>query len=330
MKLLSIIVPVYNRPQEVKELLLSIESQTSNLVEIIIVEDGSSIPCLMECKNGIDRGILKYFFQENTGPGLARNHGANEAQGTYLLFLDSDCIIPQDFIKNLTNTLVSNTLDCWGGPDAAHESFTTIQKAINYSMTSILTTGGIRGSKKAVDKFYPRSFNMGIRKDVFMKVGGFAHLRFGEDLDLSMRILEAGFKTQLLNDQFVYHKRRSTFKSFFKQVFNSGKARINLNLRHPGSLKIVHALPSFFVMANIFGLCLSIFEPILFPLIFLPALLFLMHSLIQTKSIKVASLAVIASYCQLFGYGLGFINAYIFRILLKKEESYSFTKSFYK
>lgn len=328
--ILSIIIPVFNRPQEVKELLISLEPQLSSFVEIIIVEDGSTIPCKYECESLINKGVLKYIFQENTGPGPARNCGAKEAHGEYLLFLDSDCIIPQNFVETLTIKLQSESLDCWGGPDASHESFTSIQKAINYSMTSILTTGGIRGSKSAVDKFYPRSFNMGVRTEVFNKVNGFSELRFGEDLDLSMRILEAGYKTELLENQFVYHKRRNTFKSFFKQVFNSGKARIHLNKRHPGSLKIVHTFPSLFLLGNIVGIMISFIFPFFIYLTLIPATLFLFHSLAKTNSLRVSGLSVIASYCQLFGYGLGFINAFIYSTLLKKDEHYSFTKSFYK
>lgn len=330
MVILSIIIPVYNRPQEVMELLSSLELQLTSSVEIIIVEDGSSVKCDKECQKLIENGVLKYFYQNNSGPGPARNLGAKEASGNYLLFLDSDCIIPQNFISQLLIKLKNNNLECWGGPDAAHESFTPLQKAINYSMTSVLTTGGIRGSKKSVDKFYPRSFNMGIRRNIFEQVNGFSNLRFGEDLDLSMRIIEAGYKTQLLDDQFVYHKRRNTFKSFFKQVFNSGKARINLNMRHPGSLKIVHTFPSLFAIGTFLGFAISIFFiPFLF-ITLLPAPLFFLHSLFQTKSLQIAFLAVIASYYQLFGYGIGFLNAFISRIILKKDEQYSFTKSFYK
>ena len=327
---LSIIIPVYNRPIEIRELLQSISPQLSETIEIIVVEDGSTISCKDECQPLIDANKLIYITQHNSGPGQARNNGAQNAKGTYLLFLDSDCIIPENFIENLTQKLQSNVLKCWGGPDAAHDSFTSIQKAINYSMTSNLTTGGIRGKKNSVDKFYPRSFNMGIRRDVFLKVGGFSEMRFGEDLDLSMRILESGCSTHLLDDQFVYHKRRNTFKSFFKQVYNSGKARINLNLLHPGSLKLVHTLPSVFTLGVILGMIIIPFFPIIGFLSFTPIIVFYLHAFHETKSIRVALLAVIASYCQLFGYGIGFIDAFLMTYIFKKKIRFSYLKSFYK
>ncbi|MBP8848925.1 MAG: glycosyltransferase [Breznakibacter sp.] len=327
--LLSIIVPVYDRPQEINELLESLIQPDINLIEIIVVEDGSTTLCDDICNNYLDKLNIRYYFQNNTGPGLARNNGADKANGEYLLFLDSDCIAPVDFISNLLTDIKVQTPDCWGGPDAAHPSFTTKQKAINYSMTSLLTTGGIRGSKKAADKFYPRSFNMGVKKEVFKKMNGFADIRFGEDLDLSMRILEAGFKTQLFETHFVYHKRRNTFKSFFKQVYNSGKARIFLNNRHKGSLKLVHLLPTLFFLYSLVGFPLAMVFPKAIFIILIPAMIFYIDAFSKTHSIRVAGYAIIASYTQLCGYGIGFIDGAISH-LLKTKNQYRFKKSFYK
>ena len=248
MPYLSLIVPVYNRPQEVQELLESLAAQDSRDFEIIIVEDGSTVRCdriVEQYKSAID---IKYFFKENSGPGLSRNYGAERAEGKYVVFLDSDCIIPRQYTQVVRQACQEAGVDAFGGPDRAHDSFTNIQKAINYSMTSFFTTGGIRGQKQSMEKFHPRSFNMGFSQEVLKATGGFSGLRFGEDIDMSIRIMAAGFKTCLLPEAYVFHKRRTSFRKFFKQVYNSGMARINLYLLHPHSLKLVHFLPACFVI----------------------------------------------------------------------------------
>ena len=236
----SIIVPVYNRPDEVDELLQSLTEQTFNDMEVIIVEDGSSQPCENIVHRYAGKLQLRYYTKENSGPGQTRNFGAEHSQGEYLIFLDSDCVLPPDFLKAVDEELKRKDCDAWGGPDRAHASFTNVQKAISYSMTSFLTTGGIRGGKKQMDKkFYPRSFNMGIRRSLYRQLGGFSSMRFGEDIDLSLRIYKSGASCRLFPEAWVWHKRRTDFKKFFKQVHNSGIARINLMKRHPGSLKLV-------------------------------------------------------------------------------------------
>lgn len=244
----SIIVPVYNRPDEVDELLASLTHQTMTDFEVIIVEDGSSKPCKEVCQKYESALTLHYYFKENSGPGESRNYGAERAHGDYLLILDSDVVLPQSYIESVELSLERDPSEAFGGPDSAHPDFTPTQKAISYAMTSFFTTGGIRGGKKKLDKFYPRSFNMGIRRDLYLQLGGFSKMRFGEDIDFSYRIVEAGFMPRLYPDAWVWHKRRTDFRKFYRQVYNSGIARINLEKRHPGTMKLVHLLPTLFAV----------------------------------------------------------------------------------
>lgn len=248
----SVIVPVYNRPDEVDELLQSLMQQTYTDFEVIIVEDGSAVPC----KDVVDKYAasmdIRYYLKPNSGPGKSRNYGAGRSHGEYLIILDSDCILPPDYFKAVEEELRNEPADAFGGPDRAHESFTDTQKAINYSMTSFFTTGGIRGGKKKMDKFYPRSFNMGIRADVYKALGGFSDMRFGEDIDFSIRIFKGGYTCRLFPGAWVWHKRRTDMRKFFKQVHNSGIARINLYKKYPESLKLVHMLPAVFTVGVVF------------------------------------------------------------------------------
>ncbi len=324
----SIIIPVYNRPQEINELLHSLTISNYHNFEVIIIEDGSSAPAQEICNSYTNKLHITYFYQDNQGPGPARNKGASLAQGEILIFFDSDCIIPPDYF-NAVEKQINNT-DCFGGPDRAHSSFNNIQKAINYSMTSLLTTGGIRGGKKKLDKFYPRSFNLGIKSNVFNTIKGFAPMRFGEDLDFSMRVLEKGHKTMLISDAWVYHKRRNNIRSFFKQVHNSGIARINLNLRHPGSLKLVHWMPSFFTIGYVLGILISLFMPWFIYILMVVPIAFFIDCLVSTKNIKASAWAILTSFTQLFGYGTGFLSSFINRIILKRKEFSAFEKNFYK
>ncbi|GAF02365.1 glycosyltransferase [Saccharicrinis fermentans] len=323
----SVIIPVYNRPQEIDELLHSLTRVHYKDFEVIVIEDGSTLSAESVCIQYQHQLHLRYQFQENTGPGPARNKGAELATGEYFLFFDSDCLIPPAYFNYVDSHL--NKVDCFGGPDKAHASFNTIQKAISYSMTSTLTTGGIRGGEKKLDTFYPRSFNMGIKKDVFRSLGGFERLRFGEDLDFSMRILEAGYSTKLINEAAVFHKRRNNFRSFFKQVFNSGIARINLQYRHPGSLKLVHAIPAMFTLGYAIYILIGFFVPILLPLTLLPWLIFFIDAAIQTKSIRVAMSASVAAMVQIVGYGSGFLTAIFKRMIFKRKEFTAYEKNFY-
>ena len=326
----SIIIPVFNRPDEIEELLESLLFQSQNNFEVIVVEDGSKIKCehiIAKYSNKID---IKYFFKHNSGPGLSRNYGMERASGDYFLILDSDCIIPKDYIKNINEFLNQNYVDAIGGPDKAHHSFSNTQKAINYSMTSFFTTGGIRGGKKKLDKFFPRSFNMGISKDVFEKTGGFDKIRFGEDIDFSIRILKNNFKTSLVPDAYVFHKRRTDFKKFFKQVYNSGIARINLYKRYPDTLKVVHLLPAVFTIGLILFLIGSIFTIYALTPIILFMAIILIDSLIMNQNLIVALKSIPASIVQLTGYGFGFLHAFWRRIILQKDEFNAFKNSFYK
>lgn len=325
----SIIIPVFNRPEEVDELLQSLTLQTNKNFEVILAEDGSTNKSDEVAKKYAEILSINYFEKTNSGPGTTRNAGAEKAKFDYLIFFDSDCIIPEKYIEHVSDYLNKYYCDAFGGPDEALPDFTIIQKAINYSMTSFFTTGGIRGGSRSMDKFHPRTFNLGVSKEAFEQIGGFGKMRFGEDIDFSLRLLSNGFKTTLIRDAYVYHKRRTTLKQFYKQVNNSGIARINLHLAHPGSMKAVHTLPALFVIGMISVVFLSLFNPlfILVPIIY--SILVFVDSLIKNKSHKVALASISASWVQLFGYGLGFIKAVWCRLILKQGEFKTFEKKFY-
>ncbi len=327
----SIIVPVYNRPDEVDELLESLSNQTLKDFEAIIVEDGSVKPCKDVCDKYAGILALHYYVKENSGPGQSRNYGAERANGEWLIILDSDVVLPEDYLRSVECGVRSeNGLAAWGGPDAAHPSFTPIQKAISYSMTSFFTTGGIRGGKAKLDKFYPRSFNMGIRRDVYQELGGFTKMRFGEDIDFSYRIVEAGYRPQLFPEAWVWHKRRTDFRKFFRQVYNSGIARINLMKRHPGTLKLVHLLPTVFTLGVIGCLLLSAFCILALLPLLLYSLIIFIDSTIRNRSLWVGLLSIPAAFVQLMGYGLGFIESWWKRCILRKDEFQAFEQTFYK
>lgn len=335
----SIIVPVFNRPDEIDELLESLTRQTFNDFEVIIVEDGSQKPCKEVCDKYTDKLNLKYFMKENSGPGQSRNYGAERSEGEYLLILDSDVVLPENYLYAIEEELHRDKADAFGGPDRAHNSFTDTQKAISYSMTSFFTTGGIRGGKKKMDKFYPRSFNMGIRREVYNKLGGFSKMRFGEDIDFSIRIFKAGCKCRLFPGAWVYHKRRTDFRKFWRQVYNSGIARINLYKKYPESLKLVHLLPMVFTVGV--GICcilamtgVIIKAPLITALGLLPLLLYSIliftDSSIQNNSTKIGILSIRAAFTQLTGYGCGFIEAWWKRCVQGKDEFSAYQKNFYK
>ena len=331
MRKFSIIVPVYNRPSEVNELLQSMTVQTDMDFEVIIVEDGSTDQCEEICEHFKDRLNITYYYKDNSGPGQSRNYGCIQATGDYYIFLDSDCILPPDYMEIVKKELNHNPVDAFGGPDRAHPDFSPLQKAINYSMTSLFTTGGIRGKSEKLMKFLPRSFNMGYSAEVWKTTEGFSTMRFGEDIDMSIRILQNGFQTKLIKEAFVYHKRRSTLKQFFKQVFNSGIARINLYKKHPDSLKFVHWLPSFFITGLLTLFVLSIFvSAYLLLFIVLHILLLWIDSTVRNQDPIVGFLSIITSYVQLSGYGLGFLLAIWHLILRRKEEFSAFNRTFYK
>ena len=320
----SIIIPVYNRPQEVDELLDSLTHQSFKDFEVVVVEDGSTENCEQICQKYADRLTLSYYYKANSGPGPSRNYGAERSQGEYLVILDSDVIVPDNYLDIIQQELDREPCDAFGGPDRAHPSFTPIQKAINYSMTSFFTTGGIRGGKQKLDKFYPRSFNLGIKKSVYEALGGFTPMRYGEDIDLSTRIFANGYSCRLLPEAYVYHKRRVKFSSFFRQVKHSGEARVVLKKKYPDTFKLVHLLPAAFVVGHLLLLLLGIFHHWLW---FLPILLYcvmvFIDSLIKNKDLKVALLSVPAAYCQLFGYGTGFLEAYGREIFTRKQPAHT-------
>lgn len=312
----SVIIPIYNRRDEAKDLLESLDNQTVRNFEAIFVEDGSSVPC----KDIVESyPFAKYYFKENEGRSIARNYGIERSSGEWLLFFDSDCVIPEDYFEKLEQCISENPeASCFGGPDAAHDSFTDTQKAINYSMTSFLTTGGIRGGKISLEKFVPRTFNMGYKRDVYNKVGGFREM-FSEDIDMSTRIRNAGFSISLFPDLYVYHKRRVDFKKFMRQVYVFGMSRITLKLLYPGSLKIVHSFPALFLIGVIGMIILAIFSS---PYWLIPLVAYLLAifitAVVKTRSIKISTLAVPASIIQLAGYGAGFLKAYFVKIVLGK------------
>lgn len=326
----SIIVPVYNRPEELNDLLDSLAVQTFKDFEVIIVDDGSEIKSEQLVSGYAKDFQVRYIYKENEGPGLARNAGAGQATGRWLLFLDSDCFLPVDYMEIVNRETASEDFDSFGGPDRPHHSFNVIQKAIGYAMSSVLTTGGIRGAAEKFDIFYPRSFNLGVRNSVFCSLNGFSSMRFGEDLDFSMRLLKKGYSSRLIKDAFVYHKRRKNLRAFFKQVYNSGIARINLELRHKGTLKLVHCLPTLFVLGHLAVLLASLCQPWLLLLLVPVPLIVFFHSLRETKELHTACWAVPAVFTQNFGYGLGFLEALIVRKMLKQKEFQAFSKNFYK
>lgn len=312
----SIIVPVFNRPDEVDELLESLSSQTLKGFEVVIVEDGSQIPCKDVCDKYANILDLHYYFKENSGPGQSRNYGVERAQGEYVIILDSDAVTPPGFMQAIDDELKHQSTDAWGGPDAAHESFSDIQKAISYAMTSFFTTGGIRGGKKQLDKkFYPRSFNLGVRREVYQQLGGFTTERFskmslyGEDIDFSLRIYKNGYSCRLFPEAWLWHKRRTDFRKFWRQVYNSGYARINLWRKYPEALKPVHALPAVFTIGVAGLLLLSVFSVLAFiPLILYSVLIFI-DSTIRNKSVMVGLKSIPAAFIQLIGYGVGFLES---------------------
>lgn len=314
----SVITPVYNRIDEIRDLLDSISKQTNKNFEVIIVEDGSTTPCksVVECYS--ETLNVKYFYKSNEGRSIARNFGIEHATGEYFIFFDSDCVIPPQYFEILESELKQNYSDCFGGPDAAHESFSDVQKAINFSMTSFLTTGGIRGGKIKLEKFVPRSFNMGYSRKVWDTVGGFREM-FSEDIDMSTRIRNAGFSIQLFRDAFVYHKRRVNLRLFSRQTFVFGMSRITLKLLYPDSLKIVHCLPAAFVIGSLAMIVLAITVT---PWAITPLAAYLlaifMTATIKNRSLKIGVLAIPASIIQLGAYGSGFIKAWFTKILLKR------------
>ena len=328
----SFIVPVYNRPDEIDELLESLTKFTSTIpFEVVIVEDGSTIPCQNIIEKYTDKLTISYYFKPNSGPGDSRNYGMKVAKGDYFIILDSDCIIPQDYLTQVQQSLESEYVDCFGGPDAALDSFSDIQKAINFTMTSFLTTGGIRGGSEKVDKFQPRSFNMGLSKKAFEASNGFGNIHPGEDPDLSIRLWNLGFKTKLIKNAFVYHKRRISWEKFQIQVNKFGKARPILNSWYTEHKKITFWFPSLFLLGFLFSVLFAIFNIYFFIGVYgLYFLLLFISSLFSNKSLKIALYSVWAAVIQFYGYGKGFLLSYYKVEVLKQEPQKAFPELFFK
>ncbi|NGP87777.1 glycosyltransferase [Fodinibius halophilus] len=314
----SVVIPVYNRPEEVNELLESLTKQTYKNFEILIIEDGSEEPCkdiVSQYKNTLN---IRYFYKENSGQGFSRNYGFERAKGDYFIVFDSDCLIPSHYFETVNSFLKKQPLDAYGGPDREHESFTPIQKAISYAMTSPITTGGTRGNEKHLGTFHPRSFNMGISREVYEETGGYRITRMGEDIEFSIRIIEHGFTTGLIPDAYVYHKRRTDLAQFFHQLHFFGRARINISRFYPSELKPIHTLPALFTVATLVMFSLPFWAPSLFEIAILPFLaLFILifaHASIKNKSVEIGLLSSVASFIQLTAYGIGFMEELVVKL----------------
>lgn len=328
----SFIIPVYNRPDEVEELLKSLAEQIYHEdFEVVIVEDGSTIPCKDVVKKYEGKLFISYFSKPNSGPGDSRNFGMKHAMGSYFLILDSDCILPEDYLASVDKNLKKKYVDCFGGPDNALDSFSSVQKAINFTMTSFLTTGGVRGGSEKIGKFQPRSFNMGLSKKAFEASGGFGNIHPGEDPDLSIRLWEKGFKTRLFKDSYVYHKRRIDFSKFYKQVNKFGKARPILDSWYPKYSKMTFWFPTLFLFGFAFSLILYAFGfsiPIkVYAAYFI--LLFWIGS-IENLNPWIGFLSVFAAIFQFVGYGVGFLQSFIKIKLKKQKPETAFPELFFK
>ena len=329
----SFIIPVFNRPDEIQELLQSFVELKTNLdYEIVIVEDGSRLDSKQVVEVFTSKLNISYFFKENSGPGDSRNFGMKHAKGNYFIILDSDCILPSNYLNEVIKSLKVDYVDCFGGPDAAHQSFSNLQKAINFAMTSFITTGGIRGNKKSVDRFQPRSFNMGISKKAFEASNGFGRIHPGEDPDLTIRLWDLGYKTKLIPDAYVFHKRRISWKNFYNQVFKFGMVRPILNLWHPQTKKITYWFPSVFSIGLIVSVVFFLlqFKWLLFCFILYFIITFIL-ALLSSKSIVVSLLSLMAVVVQFFGYGYGFLKSNLLLLLnSNKEPETIFPKLFFK
>lgn len=330
--MISVVIAIYNRKDELFELLNSLAFQTDKDFEVVVVDDGSRIALLPVVELFQDRLNIQFFRKENSGPGLTRNYGARRAKGEWLVFVDSDVIVEKDYIANIKKNIEQSPCDAFGGADKAHKGFNLMQKAISYSMTSVFTTGGIRGNKKSVMKFQPRSFNMGVRKSAFDAVGGFSEMRIGEDPDLSMTLWENGFTTAFYDDIGVYHKRRTDFGKFSKQVYQFGCARPILNKRHPNYVKVSFAFPTLFFLGYLLGFIeyFLLDNGLILTLYGVYTLLVLAHALIVTKNISIAFLAIISTYIQMFSYGWGFFESWVKINLFKMKPEEAFPSHFYK
>ncbi len=331
-KTISIIIAIFNRKDELFELLNSLIAQTDKNFEVIIVDDGSSVDLLPTVETFKEMLEIQYLKKTNSGPGLSRNYGAKRAKNDWLVFVDSDVIVEKDYIENIKKNLENTDCAAFGGADKAHKGFNILQKAISYSMTSVFTTGGIRGSKKAVTRFQPRSFNMGVNKEIFLKIGGFSEMRIGEDPDLSMTIWENGYQTAFFDNIGVYHKRRTDLGKFSKQVYQFGCARPILNQRHPNYVKPTFWFPSVFLLGYVAGFLeyFLLHEGLVLACYGFYTLVVFFHALYLTKNLSIAAQAIITTYVQMFSYGYGFLESWIKLNILKMKPEEAFPKHFHQ
>jgi glycosyltransferase involved in cell wall biosynthesis len=328
----SLIIPIYNRPEEIDELLASLAKQDyTKEYEIVIIEDGSAIPCEHICRKYAEQLRISYYYKPNSGPGDSRNYGMRKAQGDYFIILDSDCIIPSGYLSAISRRLNSKYTDCFGGPDAALDSFSDVQKAINFTMTSFLTTGGVRGKNESAGKFQPRSFNMGLSKKAFEATGGFGNIHPGEDPDLTLRLWEMGFTTELFQECYVYHKRRIDWQKFYRQVNKFGKARPILDYWHPKYKKATFLFPSLFIIGFVLSILLALFAVniFLFFYVFYSLVVFTTAAVIS-KSIKIGLLSVTAMIIQFYGYGIGYLESYFKVHILRNKPDAAFPELFFR
>jgi glycosyltransferase involved in cell wall biosynthesis len=328
----SLIIPVYNRPDEIDELLASLVLQEyKEQFEVVIIEDGSAYDCRSVIEVYKDLLAVSYYYKDNSGPGDSRNYGMKVAKGDYFIILDSDCIIPPHYLQSVADNLAAGYVDCFGGPDAALDTFSDMQKAINFTMTSFITTGGVRGKTEAIEKFQPRSFNMGLSKQAFEASGGFGNIHPGEDPDLSIRLWKMGYVTKLFPNSFVYHKRRIDLEKFHIQVNKFGKARPILDLWHPEYKKVTFLFPSFFISGLIISLILLLIKvQVFFYSYILYFILVGLISGIQNNSFRIGCLSIVAAFIQFYGYGSGYLESWYKVHLLRQDPEKAFPKLFFK
>lgn len=329
---LSFIVPVYNRPGEVEELLTSLTAQTDSDFELVLVEDGSDQDSKSVVDRFSDQLTIHYYFKENAGPSIARNYGIERAGGDYFLFVDSDCILPDHYVATVRNFLIDNpNIDAFGGPDKADQQFNVLQKSISYSMTSFLTTGGIRGGKKQVDKFYPRSFNLGFSRKVYDAIGGFPKTRLhpGEDMILAIEIVSNGFKTALISEAYVYHKRRTSLKQFRRQVYRFGFVRMVISTMYPKTFKVFFLFPSAFTAGFATSVALAFYGR--WELFFLYILYFVaikLDATVKNRSVEVGAFAMVTTAIQMYGYGLGMAFSIWKRLTMSKQDYLTWAETY--
>jgi len=330
--LFSLIIPVYNRPDEIEELLESLVLQTyKERFEVVVIEDGSTMPCGDVVAKFEGKLFISYYFKANSGPGDSRNFGMQKARGDYFLIFDSDCVIPPHYLQSVSDNLSKSYVDCFGGPDGALDSFSDVQKAINFAMTSFLTTGGIRGKSEKIEKFQPRSFNMGISREAFTASEGFGHIHPGEDPDLSIRLWKLGYTTRLFSDSYVYHKRRIDWQKFYKQVNKFGKCRPILDKWHPEYKKVTFLFPTLFIIGLAASVILMLFGVRFFLYIYiLYFVIVFVLSAVQSKSFKVGVLSIAAVFIQFYGYGTGYLKSFIKVHLMREKPQAAFPELFFR